>query len=91
MRASPHRGGAKETVLGLHPGSSGLPEDSTGMFFHQQSVDSLLEAILAFEQVEDRFDPFFIQRQADRFAPEHFRHSFGRFLGEKWEEFHNHF
>jgi glycosyltransferase involved in cell wall biosynthesis len=83
------RGGARETVLGLHPGSNGRPENSTGMFFHQQSVDSLVEAILAFERVEDRFDRVFIQRQVDRFAPERFRHSFGGFLGEKWEEFHN--
>jgi len=84
------RGGAKETVLGVHPGSNDLPENSTGVFFQQQSVDSLVEAILAFEQVEDRFRPFFIKHQADRFAPENFQHNFGCFLEEKWEEFHNH-
>ena len=45
--------------------------------------------MLACEQVEDRFRPFFIKRQVDRFAPENFQHSFGRFLEEKWEEFRN--
>jgi glycosyltransferase involved in cell wall biosynthesis len=83
------RGGAKETVLGVHLGSDELPENSTGVFFRQQSVDSLVEAMLACEQVEDRFRPFFIKRQVDRFAPENFQHSFGRFLEEKWEEFRN--
>ena len=83
------RGGAKETVLGLHPGSIDPPENSTGIFFHQQSVDSLVEAILTFEHVERRFHPLFIKHQADRFAPEIFQHSFGCFLEEKWEEFHS--
>jgi glycosyltransferase involved in cell wall biosynthesis len=84
------RGGVTETVKGLHTGSKDEPENSTGVFVTEQSVDSLVEAIRAFEEVEHRFSPFFIKQQANRFAPEHFQQSFGLFLAQKWEEFHCH-
>jgi glycosyltransferase involved in cell wall biosynthesis len=83
------RGGAMETLNGQREGSLDLPENSTAIFFKEQSVDALAEAILAFEQIEHRFKPFFIKQQADRFAPEHFQRNFGLFLSQKWEEFQN--
>ena len=82
------RGGVTETVKGLHVGSKGAPENSTGVFVREQSVESLVEAICAFEEVEHRFSPFFIKQQANRFAPECFQRRLGLFLEEKWEEFH---
>jgi glycosyltransferase involved in cell wall biosynthesis len=83
------RGGATETLNGLREGSLDLPENSTAVFFREQSVDALAEAICAFEQVEHRFKPTFIKQQASRFAPEHFQRNFGQFLSQKWEEFQN--
>jgi glycosyltransferase involved in cell wall biosynthesis len=83
------RGGATETVKGLHVGSQEAPENSTGIFFPVQSVDSLVEALRRFEAVEHKFRPSLIKRHADRFAPEHFEQHFRLFLAEKWEEFHN--
>jgi glycosyltransferase involved in cell wall biosynthesis len=82
------RGGATETVKGFHTESKDVPENSTGVFFREQSVDSIVEAISAFEKVEHKFCPFFIKQQASRFAEERFRERFGLFLAEKWEEFH---
>ena len=82
------RGGVTETVNGLQAGSRRVPENSTGVFFHEQSVTSLAEAILTFEDMEHRFYPLFIKQQANRFAPEHFQRNFGLFLAQKWEEFH---
>ena len=82
------RGGATETVKGLHIGSREVPEDSTGIFFSKQSVDSLVEAVLKFEEIEHRFCPKLIKTHADRFAPEHFEQHFRLFLAEKWGEFH---
>jgi glycosyltransferase involved in cell wall biosynthesis len=79
------KGGATETLTGSHA----TPEDSTGVFFHEQSVDALAAAIRAFEKCEQRFRPFFIKQQAARFAPEHFQKSLGLFLERKWEEFHS--
>ena len=83
------RGGATETLNGLREGSLDLPENSTAVFFREQSVDALAEAIRAFEQIEHRFKPFFIKQQANPFAPEHFRRNFKQFLSQKWEEFQN--
>jgi glycosyltransferase involved in cell wall biosynthesis len=83
------RGGVTETVNGVRPEFSRAPENSTGVFFEQQSVDALVDAIHTFEQVEHRFSPAFIKSQAARFAPEHFRRRFTTFLDQKWCEFHH--
>ena len=83
------RGGVTETVKGLRLGSQDVPENSTGIFFPTQSVDSLVEALRKFEEVEHRFCPSLIKKHADRFAPEHFERHFRLFLAEKWEEFHS--
>jgi glycosyltransferase involved in cell wall biosynthesis len=83
------RGGAVETVKPFRPGSIDTPEDSTGIFFREQSTDSLVEAIRTFEAVEQRFHPFFIKQQANCFAEENFQKKFGEFLADKWEEFHS--
>jgi glycosyltransferase involved in cell wall biosynthesis len=83
------RGGVTETVQGFCAGTLNPPETSSGIFFHEPSEDSLIEAMQAFEEVEHRFSPFFIRQQSERFAPEHFQEGLGNFLSDKWEEFHN--
>lgn len=83
------RGGVIETVEGFHAGSSTPPENSTGVFFHDQSVESLVDAIRSFERIEHRFRPFFIRQQALRFDLEKFRQRFGLFLSRKWKDFHS--
>ncbi len=82
------RGGVCESVNGFYPDSAYFPEHSTGVFFREQSVDSLIEAICAFEGSEHAFRPFFIKQQAERFAPSVFQERFADFLEEKWREFH---
>jgi glycosyltransferase involved in cell wall biosynthesis len=44
----------------------------TGLFFAEQSADSLLQAVAAFEQWVPHFDPADAVRQARRFAPDRF-------------------
>ncbi|HTQ95520.1 MAG TPA: glycosyltransferase [Candidatus Acidoferrum sp.] len=82
------RGGATETVKGFHPESQESVENSTGVFFGEQTVESLVEAIRAFESIEHRFCPFYINLQASRFASAKFQQAFGQFLANKWDEFH---
>ncbi len=53
-------GGALETLV----------EGKTGIFFHEQNVDALANAILRFESL--RFDSLAIRRHAERFSKEHF-------------------
>jgi glycosyltransferase involved in cell wall biosynthesis len=85
------RGGAKETIKGFYPdfcpdGVSSV-EASSGVLFREQSAESLIGAIQAFEAVEGRFSPFYIKQQAERFDQSHFRDRLGHFLSEKLEAF----
>jgi len=61
------RGGAVETVGGFYPGEDMNPEETTGVFFAEQSADAREEEILVFEAVEVTFSQAFIRTQAERF------------------------
>jgi glycosyltransferase involved in cell wall biosynthesis len=80
------RGGVTETVTSFDVVGR-APEHSTGLFFPEQAPESLAAAIQAFEAVEHRFRPAFIQQQAQRFAPRRFRTTFSEYLAEKVEQF----
>jgi len=69
------KGGVLETVIG----------NQTGVFFNQQSVSSLIEAVERFEKMQ--FDPHFIRSNADRFNETRFKKEFKQFVEDKWEEF----
>ncbi len=81
------RGGALETVAGFYPGEDVNPEESTGVFFAEQSADALMEAILAFEAVESKFSPALIRAQAERFDVSHFKEQLGNFIAGKVHHF----
>jgi glycosyltransferase involved in cell wall biosynthesis len=84
------RGGARETINGFEADAPNPSvETSSGIFFSEQSSQSLTDAMLAFESVEDRFSPFFIRQQSERFAPARFQKEFGHRLAEGWAEFHH--
>jgi glycosyltransferase involved in cell wall biosynthesis len=61
------RGGATETVRGLGDGP-----DPTGVFFTEQTAESVIDAAERFEREADRFDPRAAQRQAVLFRKERF-------------------
>ena len=82
-------GGALETVNGFYPEQPVLTESRTGVFFEEQSVESLAEAIRAFEAVEDRFSPGAIRNHALQFDEEHFKERFAGFVDCKWKEFNS--
>lgn len=79
------RGGALETVQGLYPGDP-FTADASGVFFVEQSVASLVEAIRYFESVEHRFSPDAIRERARMFDEVHFRAAFESFVAEKVAE-----
>lgn len=81
------RGGALETVDGFFVGEPPRPESATGVFFSQQSVQSLVEAIQVFESVEARFSPALIRAQVERFDVSRFRTEMTQFVVEKMAEF----
>jgi glycosyltransferase involved in cell wall biosynthesis len=81
------KGGARETVIGDYANGLAAPERSTGVFFGEQSVDSLVEAILKFEAAEHHFSPPFIRAHAEQFDKKHFLRKMGNFVTEKLEDF----
>jgi glycosyltransferase involved in cell wall biosynthesis len=79
------RGGSLETVIGL--GETADPQAATGIFFREQTAESLGEAILAFEKIESSFSPEFIRAQAQHFSRERFIEEFGTFAAARTAEF----
>ena len=65
------KGGSLETVVGTFTPLSelkGEPEGAiTGVFFPEQTADSLAKAMLSFESFEGKFVPKYIQSHARRF------------------------
>ena len=71
------RGGALETVK----------EGTTGLFFHQQTPQCLIEKIRTFLRMEDSFDPHVIRKNARRFPRSRFEKEFSAFVNETWRRF----
>lgn len=74
-------GGALETVIGLEA------ERPTGVFFQQQTVESLRAAILQFEREHARFDPAACRANAERFSNQRFRREIQQLLETRWQAF----
>jgi len=72
-------GGALETVRGIFPGETGV-KDPTGVFFREQSTESLIEAILAFEEHQSQFSPEAIRDHSLQFDTEVFKSKIREFV-----------
>lgn len=60
------KGGALETVIGLKN------ENPTGVFFQEQTVASICDAVRVFEEKQNIFKPASCRKNAERFATEEF-------------------
>ena len=83
------RGGALETVVGGLPRDPVAPEASSGVFFPEQSADSLAAAIRFFESNESLFSPAVIRQHAKRFDVSRFKAEMRAFIGARMLEFRN--
>jgi glycosyltransferase involved in cell wall biosynthesis len=72
------KGGALETVKGL-----GNSENPTGVFFREQTVSSLTEAIELFETNYRKINPYSCRENALRFSLERFRDEFQKVVNEQ--------
>jgi glycosyltransferase involved in cell wall biosynthesis len=80
------RGGVTETVNGFYPDRpSSVP--SSGVFFREQATESLIEAVLAFEDFENTFSPFRIRQAVQGYDEEHFIQRIDEFVSEKVSQF----
>ncbi len=79
------KGGALETVVE----NKSEPQKSTGVFFREQTIKSLQEAIAFFEEKEKFFNPIWIKNHAKTFSEElflvNFRKKIETFLNKKIE------
>lgn len=71
------KGGTTETVI----------DKKTGIFFYEQTPNSLTEAINQFEKIEDKFNYKIIREHAEKFSEENFKTQFKEFVDRKIEEF----
>ncbi|MFO7445164.1 MAG: glycosyltransferase, partial [Ignavibacteriaceae bacterium] len=66
-------GGTTETIV----------EGKTGLFFKDQNVSSLIEAVNRFEKSEDKFNPSVIRAHSKQFSREVFEEKMKLFVDEK--------
>lgn len=71
------RGGVTETVL----------HGETGLFFQEQTVESLLATVRAFESGEYQFDPERLRQNAERFSKKRFQQEFSELVEREWAKF----
>jgi glycosyltransferase involved in cell wall biosynthesis len=77
------KGGATETIKGLNSNSP------TGVFFSEQKVRSLQEAVKLFEQQKENIKGEYCRRNAERFSISEFNKSFSIFVNEKFNKKYN--
>ena len=75
------KGGAGETIRGLDD------EQPTGIFFEEQSVQAVAQAVEQFEIMGGRISSRACRENAERFAPEHFEEKFSAFISSAWDAF----
>ncbi len=82
------KGGALETVKGLEE------EKPTGVFFYEQTVEAIKEAIQEFEENEGKIRATDCRKNAERFSERRFRQEFKihvkNFMNESDRKFANH-
>jgi glycosyltransferase involved in cell wall biosynthesis len=71
------RGGARETVI----------DGETGLFFDEQTPESVAEAVRRFEASQQHFQPEVIRQHAEQFSEERFRNEFAQLVEEEYDLF----
>lgn len=74
------RGGLLETVIGLDEGTA--QPSPTGIFFTEQSAESLIAAVRQFERHRDRFEPERIRAHARQFGRDRFKREIADYIDD---------
>ena len=70
------KGGALETVI----------DGETGLFFYEQSIESLNACVEIFEKQESSFVLDFLLRQAEKFSKKSFKYKFQKFINDNFDQ-----
>ncbi len=73
------KGGSLETVI----------ENKTGLFFKEQTIDSIVDAVNRFEKQYDQFNPLEIRKHAEKFSEDRFKKEIKDFVLTKYNELNN--
>lgn len=88
------RGGVLETVIPLLDAECGMrnemPDMPTGVFFDEQTPESLQTAVRLFESKLEKFDGQQIRKNAIRFGTERFKREFKDFVDAKVAQWREH-
>lgn len=71
------KGGSLETVIG----------DQTGVFFYEQTWQSLVQAVERFEEIKRRFNPEAIANHAQKFSKQRFVREFSSLVENEYKQF----
>lgn len=75
------KGGVLETIKGLEQ------ESPTGVFFYEQKVDSLINAVHLFISNQNKIEPKTCRVNSLRFSEQRFRDEINNYVNEKWLHF----
>jgi len=76
------KGGALKTVI-----ASPDAAQATGIWFKEQTAESLIAAVKRFENLPAPISPLVCRRNAEKFAAERFRQEFDALVQLRWAEF----
>lgn len=76
------KGGSLETVVDSEDST-----EATGIWFKQQTVESLIEAINRFESLSTQISPSTCRAHAENFSRPRFRAEFSSYINKRWDEF----
>jgi len=71
------KAGALETVI----------DGKTGVLFHEQTVESLIEAVRIFDSGDIAFNPAELRSNAERFAKKRFQQEMQSYIESSWQSF----
>lgn len=83
------KGATLETIIGSYASMNDVKSNDTGIFFEEQTIKSLLNAVDLFEQNIDKFNQDIIRSNAIRFSKERFEKEFEEkinFIYKGWKQ-----
>lgn len=75
------KGGALETIRGLGQ------DEPTGVFFQEQTIESIKNAVKIFEENRESMQPLNCRTQAEKFSTQIFQSQFNEFVEDKFKNF----
>ena len=83
-------GGALETIIPLDKEAGNRNEqlnNATGLFFHEQTTESLAQAVVRFEDVQGQFNEQAIRKNAESFDRAIFKDEFKKYIEKEYKKF----